>query len=297
MNFDKVKFDKIKKATFDKRITVHPAIANAYVTLYLTQGIIDAIDSKNGLQTPHINSSTLTKDLGEQALMKRLFIELLGDLTKTEKTEETHDINYFLSKYYHLAFIQNLCTRHDFVTLQATTDDTKREACSASVKTWLIDNLNHTGLRFDMNVKKDHLTILKVAMGVVLNKSTTQDMMNSPSRFRLAVELTIGLFLLSITLSATSHIVAGKGLLLLFVGAYGAYLTHKSIVAMRAPAFEPNLSSQPDACDRNTVVINKDQIDLAPKSLVASSYGSFWKPAQEPSTVDKIKLKIRALVA
>lgn len=297
MNFDKVKFDKIKKATFDKRITVHPAIANAYVTLYLTQGIIEAIDSKNGLQTPQINSSTLSKDLGEQALMKKLFIELLGDLSKTEKTEETHDINYFLNKYYHLAFIQNLCARHDFVTLQATTVDAEKEALSTAVKTWLIDNLNHTGLRFDTNVKQDHLTILKVAMGFVLNKRATQDLMNSPSRFRLAVELTIGLFLLSITLSAASHIVAGKGLLLLFVGAYGAYLTYESITAMRAPAFEPNLSSQPDARDRNTVVINKDQIDLAPKSLVTSSYGSFWKPAQEPSMVDNIKLRVRGLVA
>lgn len=297
-------FQTAKHYAFDHRIAVHPAVANAYCTLSLTLAIMKQAESSVAFRMPTATTSTLSKTLGEQALMKALFLELMGG--------STHDVHYYLDKYYHLTFVQNLIYRADFRAMLKTNNINQKQEAYYTLAHWLKENLNHMGLRYNglpVTQATDKLTfvqnsavleILKGAMDKVLKHPDNRALLQSPSRFKVAVGLTFGLLFLLVTLSAMPHIVQGEGLFFLLVGAYGAYLTHRSIKAIRAPAFEANLSSQPNACDRETIVINENKIDVVPKSSASSSYGTFWKPeppSDSASILDNAKVKIRQIIS
>lgn len=295
-------FKDVKHELFDSRITVHPSIANAYCMLTLTHAIMVEIENGKAITTPDGNGASKTQ--GEQALMKEFFLDLMN--------LETQDINKYLSKYYHLKFVQTLISRADFQAIQATNDTDAKQTHYKTLSSWLIENLNNMGLRYTtvptginqqspIIVQNSHaLAVLKTGMDTLLKVGNDRSLLNSPSRFWVALELVVGLFLVSITLSAMSHIVQGKGILLLLAGAYGAYLAYNSINVIRVPAFEPNLSSMPKPTDNETIVINKDHIDVEPKSKASSSYGTFWKKPEEPkppSMLEQAKLKFRELTS
>lgn len=295
-------FKDVKHELFDSRIKVHPSIANAYCTLTLTHAIMVAIENGSAITTP--NGSEARESQGEQALMKEFFLELMN--------LQIQDINTYLSKYYHLKFVQTLINRADFQAIQASTDAETKKTHSKTLSSWLIENLNNMGLRYTtvptginqqspMIVQNSHaLGVLKTGMDTVLRVGNDRSLLNSPSRFWVALELVVGLFLVSITLSAMPHIVQGKGILLLLAGAYGAYLAYNSINVIRVPAFEPNLSSMPKPADNETIVINKNHIDVEPKSKASSSYGTFWKTPEEPkpvSMLEQAKAKVRQMMS